>query len=77
MDTDKFIGYAKDAIMLYYHSTLKTEINLMLYGIARHYRTTRHYFLQQFLTQDILKSHTMATRKNCILILIQRSAISV
>lgn len=28
MDTDKFIGYAKDAIMLYYHGKLKTEINL-------------------------------------------------
>ena len=28
MDTDTFIGYAKDAIMLYYHSTLKTGINL-------------------------------------------------
>lgn len=28
MDTDKFIGYAKDATMLYYHSKLKTEINL-------------------------------------------------
>ena len=30
MDTDKFIGYAKDAIMLYYHSTLKTEVNRYL-----------------------------------------------
>ena len=28
MDTDKFIGYAKDEIMLYYRSILKTEINL-------------------------------------------------
>ena len=28
MDTDKFIGYAKDAIMLYYNSTLKIGINL-------------------------------------------------
>lgn len=27
MDTDRFISYAKDAIMLYYHSALKMEIN--------------------------------------------------
>lgn len=26
MDTDKFISYAKDAIMLYYHSTQKMEL---------------------------------------------------
>ena len=27
MDTDKFIGYAKDALMLYYPSKLTMEIN--------------------------------------------------